>query len=280
MKRMLCLALVAIVMCGCAVPATGNVDYSPTNTAVVATAPASTTPEKTASPSISRDELTNLLKQSLGNETGYYITYDPAQDLYVWTIASSPNQDFQNAYLGSEDAIQGINELKDALRNHSLTVLEKILNYGYDSRFRIELVDVSLDGKLFLAAESGSIVYNELDKMQYESSNSESVQSSSGNPTVVTTGMRNALNRAKEYLSVMPFSHTKLIEQLEYEGYTGDEAAYGASNCGANWNEQAALKAAEYLAIRSFSRSGLIDQLIYEGFTRAQAEYGVTQVGY
>ncbi len=95
-----------------------------------------------------------------------------------------------------------------------------------------------------------------------------------------TLGERNALDKAYSYLDFTAFSYKGLIEQLEYEGFTHDEAVYGADNCGADWNEQAALKAQQYLDYSSFSRSGLIEQLEYEGFTAEQAEYGVTQVGY
>ncbi len=95
-----------------------------------------------------------------------------------------------------------------------------------------------------------------------------------------TTGQRNALSKAKQYLSIMPFSHSGLISQLKYEGYTTEEATYGADNCGADWNEQAAKKAQQYMDIMDYSRQGLIDQLKYEGFTQSQAEYGVSAVGY
>ncbi len=99
-------------------------------------------------------------------------------------------------------------------------------------------------------------------------------------PDNVTTGMKNALSSAKNYLSVMPFSYSGLIKQLEYEQYSHAEAVYAADNCGADWYKQAALSAANYLKLMSFSRQGLIDQLIYEGFTKEQAEYGVSQNGY
>ena len=95
-----------------------------------------------------------------------------------------------------------------------------------------------------------------------------------------TTGQKNALRSAKDYLRVMAFSYTGLIEQLEYEGYSHDEAVYGVDNCGADWFEQAALSAKEYLEVMSFSRTGLIEQLQYEGFTYDQAVYGVEQNGY
>lgn len=93
---------------------------------------------------------------------------------------------------------------------------------------------------------------------------------------IATRGELNALESAKLYLSVSSFSYSGLIEQLEYEGYTSEEATYAVDNCGADWNEQAVKSAQSYLSIMSFSRQGLIDQLVYEGFTQAQAEHGVS----
>lgn len=128
-------------------------------------------------------------------------------------------------------------------------------------------------------------------KEEEEQSNTNSTTSSSSSTTTPstnsnastpspTTGEKNALRTAREYLSISAFSYSGLIHQLEYEGYSTEEATYAADNCNANWNEQAAKSAKEYLDISSFSRQGLIDQLIYEGYTQEQAEYGVTQNGY
>lgn len=111
--------------------------------------------------------------------------------------------------------------------------------------------------------------------------NSSAVVSSKATPSEPTTtaGQRNALRSAKEYLDVMPFSYTGLIEQLEYEKYSHEDAVYAADNCGADWNEQAAKKAQDYLDVMAFSRQGLIDQLQFEGYTYEQAVYGVNQTG-
>jgi len=95
-----------------------------------------------------------------------------------------------------------------------------------------------------------------------------------------SVGERNAANKALSYLRTMAFSRDGLIKQLEYEGFSHQEAVYGVDQSGADWNEQAAKKAASYLKTMSFSRSGLINQLEYEGFTPQQAEYGVRAVGY
>lgn len=106
------------------------------------------------------------------------------------------------------------------------------------------------------------------------SSSSESIQAK------MTTGQKNALKQAKNYLDIMAFSYSGLIKQLEYEKYTTEDATYAADNCGADWNEQAVKKAKEYLAIMSFSKDGLIKQLEYDGFSHSQAEYGAKQNGY
>lgn len=96
----------------------------------------------------------------------------------------------------------------------------------------------------------------------------------------VSISQKNALKAAKNYLSFMAFSHQGIVEQLEYEGYSHEDAVYAADNCGADWNEQAAKKAESYLEFMPFSRDGLIEQLVYEGFTQEQAEHGATSAGY
>lgn len=94
-----------------------------------------------------------------------------------------------------------------------------------------------------------------------------------------TTAEKNALRSAKDYLNYSAFSYTGLIRQLEFEGYTTEQATYGADNCGADWFEQAVKSAKEYLDYSAFSRDGLIRQLEFEGFTHEQAVYGVDQNG-
>ena len=71
-----------------------------------------------------------------------------------------------------------------------------------------------------------------------------------------------------------------MVEQLEFDGFTSEEATYGADNCAADWNEQAAKKAQSYLDIMSFSKADLISQLEFDGFTSEQAEYGVKEAGF
>ena len=92
-------------------------------------------------------------------------------------------------------------------------------------------------------------------------------------------GENMAISSAKEYLDTQGFSKQGLIEQLEFEGYTKEEAVYGANNCGADWNAQAIRSAKSYLETQGFSRQGLIEQLEFEGYTKEEAVYGVNKCG-
>ncbi len=110
----------------------------------------------------------------------------------------------------------------------------------------------------------------------YSSYSDNSEQTNSSNETT-TMGERMALASAKNYLRVMAFSKKGLISQLEFEGYTTEEATYAVNNCGANWKEQAVKCAKNYLNVMAFSKEALVDQLEFEGFTTEEAIYGVEQ---
>ena len=95
-----------------------------------------------------------------------------------------------------------------------------------------------------------------------------------------TLSQKNAVRSAEQYLSFAAFSKTGLIEQLEFEGYSTDDATYAVNKLDANWKEQAVKKAEEYLDLMAFSRTGLIEQLEFEGFSREEATYAVDKVGF
>lgn len=95
----------------------------------------------------------------------------------------------------------------------------------------------------------------------------------------MTTGQKNALRTAEDYLKYSAFSYTGLIDQLEYEEYSHEEAVFAADHCGADWNKQALKSAKSYLEYTAFSYTGLIEQLEFEGFTSEQAKYAVDHCG-
>lgn len=95
----------------------------------------------------------------------------------------------------------------------------------------------------------------------------------------IPISQQQAVKKAESYLSFSSFSRLGLIDQLEYEDFSTEDATYAVDNVEVDWNEQAAKKAESYLDHSSFSRQGLIDQLQYEKFTPEQAVYGVNSVG-
>ena len=90
----------------------------------------------------------------------------------------------------------------------------------------------------------------------------------------LTSGQENALRSAEGYVSMSGFSRKGLIEQLESEGYSTNDAAFAADHVNVNWKHEAAESAKDYVSMSGFSRSGLIEQLEFEGYTHSQAEYG------
>ena len=52
-----------------------------------------------------------------------------------------------------------------------------------------------------------------------------------------------------------------MIEQLEFEDFTSEQAIYGVDNCGADWYEQAVKKAKDYLDYTSFSYDVVIKKI-------------------
>lgn len=138
------------------------------------------------------------------------------------------------------------------------------------------------------SAETGS--GNQQSAVATDESDGEETVAEAADPTTVatpkapeesseTTSQSSARRSAESYLDFMAFSRSGLIEQLEFEGFSTEDATYGVDAQGADWNEQAAKSAKAYLDLMGFSRSGLIEQLVFEGFTQAEAEFGATAVG-
>lgn len=96
----------------------------------------------------------------------------------------------------------------------------------------------------------------------------------------LTMGQQNAVSKAQSYLNLTGFSRTGLIDQLKFEGFSVEDATFGADNAGADWNAECAEKAQSYIDMTSFSRDGLAEQLAFEGFLPAEIEHGLTAVGY
>lgn len=95
----------------------------------------------------------------------------------------------------------------------------------------------------------------------------------------VSTSQKNALRTAASYLNYAPFSYKGLVRQLEFEGFSNEDASFAADHCGADWREQALRCAKSYLNYSPFSHSGLIEQLEFEGFSTDDSTYAADNCG-
>lgn len=95
----------------------------------------------------------------------------------------------------------------------------------------------------------------------------------------MTVAQQNAVRSAESYIDMSGFSRSGLIEQLEFEDYSTEDATAAVDSLNIDFNEQAARSAKSYLEMSGFSRQGLIDQLVFEGYTAEQAAYGADQAG-
>ena len=87
------------------------------------------------------------------------------------------------------------------------------------------------------------------------------------------------LEEAKNYLNIFHMSHEGMSRQLESDGFSAEDAKYGADHCGADWKEQARMKAAEYMRDQPFTREDMERQLEYEGYTDEQVAYAIAKNG-
>ena len=130
---------------------------------------------------------------------------------------------------------------------------------------------------MIFVGDASAALENGLDETQ--APEGETDAAATGAASDATTSQQNALESAKGYLGFSHFSYTGLIDQLEFEGFSTEDATWAADSCGADWNEQALGSARDYLDFSGFSYAGLIDQLEFEGFTTEQATYAADSCG-
>jgi hypothetical protein len=159
------------------------------------------------------------------------------------------------------------NNATNKTNSNSSVVTEQIAEEGLISE--VQLDDVAPQIETDAVAETLPTRANQIDSRN----NTPAVSSE-------TLSQRNAVRKAKSYLNFSAFSRKGLIEQLEFEHFSTDDAIYGTDNSGADWYHQSAKKAEAYMRLSAFSRTGLIEQLIHEGFTQSQAEFGAKAVGF
>ena len=182
--------------------------------------------------------------------------------------------DFYKKFISDKSDIFGIVNTKKSIVANVSNITDDWLDISVTEYQDGEENDASLlfGGKelehYWINSETG-----EIDDLSNDSNNRSDDDSDddSGN---ITASMLRALDSAKNYLECSAFSKKGIKEQLEYEGFSEEEADYAAEHCNADWKEQAVEKAKSYIDFSAFSYTGLIEQLEYEGFTNEEATYG------
>lgn len=101
----------------------------------------------------------------------------------------------------------------------------------------------------------------------------------------LTGPQKNAVRSANNYLSMMGFSRSGLIEQLSSpfgDKYSIADATAAVDSMSIDWNAQAVKSAKNYLSMMGFSCDGLIEQLSSDAgdkYTNSQASFGARQAG-
>lgn len=90
-----------------------------------------------------------------------------------------------------------------------------------------------------------------------------------------TTRQKMAAAKRDSYFETMAFSCDGLINQLTYDGFNYEEAAYAAYAYEYQWHVQAAVAVYLYDTFNNLTtRQQYINQLLFDGFTMEQAEFG------
>ena len=126
---------------------------------------------------------------------------------------------------------------------------------------------------------AASVKFNDTDETSTEQKTTESKKTSGSTDEQTAFNKDTSVEKAKWYIKYSAFSQKGLVKQLVFDGFSEDDAEYGAANCEADWSEECAEKAQRYLDYKSFSRDELHDQLEYEGYTESQILYGLAKVG-
>ena len=225
--------------------------------------------------------------------SGHAVVYD-AENAALNIYVQAPDNSRENLNKMKDAIAETWSKLASSLSSFTEQLLPPLKMGGHVQTVNLYLVDklnsrneYSQDEYL-IWAQNGTVLYDYAKDGGSAAPAQKPTETASAPPATepkttapqraATFGEQNALQAAYDYLDVMAFSYTGLIEQLEYEGYSASEAKYGADHCGADWNEQAVKSGREYLDSMAFSSSELYEQLLYEGFTASQAQYAISVI--
>lgn len=122
-------------------------------------------------------------------------------------------------------------------------------------------------------------IEEEKEKQEEEKAQAKIEEQKKEKEVTETNSQQQAVKMAQSYIDYTAFSRSGLIDQLQFEGFNGEDATYAVDKINVDWRAQAVKMAQSYLDYTAFSKSGLTEQLKFEGFSDEDAAYAVNEVG-
>ena len=138
------------------------------------------------------------------------------------------------------------------------------------------------DDSAVLDDVAASVKLDDVDSTSTDTATTQAKQNTAGSSQtneITEFNKDTAVERAKFHTKYNSYSQKGLVKMLVFEGFSEEDAEYGAANCGADWNQEAVEDAEAYLRSKNYTRKELYDQLKYEGYTEGQILYALAKVG-
>ncbi len=225
-----------------------------------------------------------------------YVSLNEYDTFVTYPFINSKGNTVFTFYFDKEENFMFLNILYDRDDGESISLAEKIIktkkfDFSVTDINRINSIiatysatdDIEIGNYIVSNLSSGNMTIKIKEKSEdkQETNNQENKPNNSSqnnNSNEITVSQRNAVNKAKSYLSHSSFSREGLIEQLEFEKFSHDDSIYGVDHAGADWNQQSLKKANSYLSHSAFSKKGLMEQLEFEGFTSDEINYAINNI--
>lgn len=164
------------------------------------------------------------------------------------------------------ESMMFMNRFDQSSDEHQLAVM----TYGFDHD-----IDQDMVTTVYQQLQEANAKQEAATALQQEQNKDEQTQTENEG----SSEQRRAIARAESYTNLMAFSRARLIQQLEFEGFTHNDAQWAVDQLTIDWNEQALKKANSYHSLMSLPPENIRRLLTFEDFSEEQIDYAMTNIG-
>ncbi|MEB6087317.1 Ltp family lipoprotein [Enterococcus casseliflavus] len=164
------------------------------------------------------------------------------------------------------ESMMFMNRFDQSSDEHQLAVM----TYGFDHD-----IDQDMVTTVYQQLQEANAKQDAASALQQEQNNDEQTQTENKG----SSEQRRAIARAESFTNLMAFSRARLIQQLEFEGFTHNDAQWAVDQLTIDWNEQALKKANSYHSLMSLPPDNIRRLLAFEDFSEEQIDYAMTNIG-